>query len=158
MGRRDSSADPRQLTFALRTRGLRATSARLTMLTCLAELGHATPEQLAAVVGSRLPGLSISTVYRTLEVLGEHDLVRHAHLTGSVASYYLASGAEHAHLVCSGCGTVDDLAGPALDHLVEAVATSSAFAVNASHLTLQGLCENCQKLVKDRARPRARYS
>lgn len=133
----------------LRQRGLRATSARLNVLAGLHELGHATADQLHAALVPRLPSLSLSTVYRTLESLSGHDLVRHAHLTGHVLSYSLASGTEHAHLVCSRCGTVQNLARQTLHSFVTELARSAQFAVNTSHLSVEGVCAHCQELDHD---------
>lgn len=50
-----------------RSRGLRATSARVTVLTDLPESGHATAEQLYGTLVPRLPGLNLVTVCRTLD-------------------------------------------------------------------------------------------
>ncbi len=60
--------------------------------------------------------MNISTVYRTLELLEELDLVRHAHITDRAPTYHSAADPAHVHLVCRGCGTVDEVApevGPA---------------------------------------------
>jgi Fur family ferric uptake transcriptional regulator len=129
----------------LRQRGLRATSARVAVLQTLGELGHLTAEQLHAALMPRLPTVNLSTVYRTVESLSEHDLVRHAHLSGSAPSYYLASRADHAHLVCTSCGTVKNLTGRPLHRFVFDLARSAQFSVDTSHLTVEGLCDTCQQ-------------
>ncbi len=134
----------------LKAQGLRATSARIALLHSLDELGYGTAEQLHAAVVSQLPSVSPSTVYRTLESLTEHHLVRHAHLVGAAPSYYLARGPEHAHLVCNRCGTVDNLSGSILEHLIDDLASSAKFVVNTSHLSVEGLCEQCQQLTPTR--------
>lgn len=144
MGTSGSQLDPIEVAVELRQQGLRATSARLALVECLNELGHATVDQLHEAVAGRLPSLSASTVYRALESLAEHGLVRHAHLGGSVPSYYLTNGPEHAHLVCSGCGSVQNLAGPILQQFVTDVSRAAQFAVDTSHLTVQGRCAACQ--------------
>jgi Fur family ferric uptake transcriptional regulator len=76
---------------------LRATAARVNVLTALEVLDHATPEAVFSFAGSRTPGLNLSTVYRTLGVLGEHGVVGHAHLDHTAPTYMLASHAMHAH-------------------------------------------------------------
>jgi len=145
-----SAAGPRagvmDVISLLKAQGLRATSARVALLHSLNELGYATAEQLHAAVVSQLSSVSPSTVYRTLESLTEHHLVRHAHLVGAAPSYYLARGPEHAHLVCSRCGTVENLSGSILEHLIDDLASSAKFVVNTSHLSVEGLCEQCQQL------------
>ncbi|WP_338185280.1 transcriptional repressor, partial [Jatrophihabitans sp.] len=63
------------LAAKLRSRGLRMTAQRDRVLGAVRELGHATPEQLSDAV----PEVDLTTVYRTLELLEELGLVRHAH-------------------------------------------------------------------------------
>lgn len=142
----DTPLDPRDAVSALRDRGLRATSARVAVLGGLRELGHATAEQLHLALVPRLPALNLSTVYRTLDALNDHDLIRHAHLGGSVPSYYLASEAEHAHLVCSRCGSVENLTGQPLQRFVSDLARSARFTVDTSHLSVEGLCAACRQI------------
>jgi Fur family ferric uptake transcriptional regulator len=80
-----------------------------------------------------------------VESLSEHDLVRHAHLSGSAPSYYLASRADHAHLVCNSCGAIKNLTGRLLHRFVLDLARSAQFSVDTSHLTVEGLCDTCQQ-------------
>lgn len=145
----DTVPDPGDAISALRQRGLRATSARVAVLGGLSELGHATAEQLHLTLVPQLPALSLSTVYRTLDALTQHDLIRHAHLGGSAPSYYLASEAEHAHLVCSRCGSVEDLTGQPLQRFVSDLASSARFTVNTSHLSVEGLCAACRQITSE---------
>lgn len=129
----------------LRQRGLRATTARVAVLVALNERGHSTADQLHAVLTSEWPSVSLSTVYRTVESLSARDLIRHAHLGGSAPSYYLASEAEHAHLVCSLCGSIEDLTGPPLQRFVTDLADGARFNIDTSHLTVEGRCESCRQ-------------
>lgn len=127
----------------LRARGLRATSARRLVLRSLSELGHATPEQLFTSMSPRLRGLSLSTIYRTVESLAASGLVRHAHLTGTTPSYYLTQTSDHAHLICSNCGQITNLSGRSLATLLRQLSTREGFTPNTSHLSLEGLCRDC---------------
>ncbi len=126
---RPALRDPHVVAVSLRRQGLRATSARITLILGLSELGHATPEQLHTALAPTHPGLNVSTVYRTLKSLTD---VAHAHLTGSAPSYYLTDGTEHAHLVCQDCGTITPLRGEALQHFVAELATDPGFAITIS--------------------------
>jgi len=144
MGTTSPTRDPNVVATSLRQQGLRATSARITLILGLGELGHATPEQLHSALAPAHPGLNVSTVYRTLEALTDLGLVAHAHLTGSAPSYYLTDGTEHAHLVCQDCGTITPLRGEALQRFVAELATDPEFAVTISHLSVQGHCQNCR--------------
>lgn len=109
----------------------------------MAELGHATPEDVFAWVRERASGINISTVYRTLELLEELDLVKHAHLTHGAPTYHAADAPEHVHLVCRGCSRVTELAPGAVAPLVDSLLAGEGFVADIGHLTVFGLCKEC---------------
>ncbi len=122
----------------LRARGLRLTSQREQVLAAVRRLGHATPDQISETV----PGVDVATVYRTLELLEELGLVRHAHLGHGSPSYRPAED-EHIHVVCHSCGAVSD-ADPALvDELAEQLAADRGFVIDRAHFTVFGRCRDC---------------
>src|SRR5690348_5681490 len=88
---------------ALHARGLRRTPQRERVLAAVRDLRHATPEQIADAV----PGVDLTTIYRTLDLLEQLDLVRHAHLHHGAPSYRPAED-DHIHVVCHACGRVID--------------------------------------------------
>ncbi|MBU6243082.1 MAG: transcriptional repressor, partial [Acidobacteria bacterium] len=63
----------------LREKGLRLTPQRELVLNAVRELGHATPEDVAAKIHKTHPGINLSTVYRNLETLENVGLVLHTH-------------------------------------------------------------------------------
>ena len=70
-----------RLREALRGRGQRVTPQRLMIAAAVRDLDrHATAEQIYTDVAGRMPGVSLPTVYATLELLEEIGLVRHFHL------------------------------------------------------------------------------
>src|SRR5436309_2716679 len=89
------AADEADLAARLRQRGMRRTAQREQVLAAVRDLGHATPEQLAEAV----PGVDLTTVYRTLELLEDLGLVKHTHL-GHGAPAYRPAGDDHIHVVC----------------------------------------------------------
>ena len=76
------------------------------ILDAVEELGHATPDEVLAEVRTHSTAVNASTVYRTLEVLEELGLVRHAHLSDRAPTYHSISDHEHFHLVCRNCHQV----------------------------------------------------
>src|SRR3712207_5673095 len=90
----------------LRDKGYRLTPQRELVLSAVERLGHATPDEILAAVREQSSAVNISTVYRTLELLEELELVRHAHLTDRAPTYHSALTPAHVHLVCRGCGVV----------------------------------------------------
>src|SRR5437879_13901451 len=91
----------------LRKRGYRLTPQRYMILSVIQEAGgHLSIEQIAERVQERNPYVSLSTVYRTLELLRELGLVRENHLPGEHHRYEIADGQAHHHLVCRNCRAV----------------------------------------------------
>ena len=125
----------------LRARGLRLTAQRARILAVVDDLGHATPDEIAAAV--KESGINLSTVYRTLEVLEEVGLVRHAHLTDRAPTYHSVGGVEHFHVVCRGCHRVVSVDPEVLAALVDRLADEHGFTVDVGHLTVFGRCARC---------------
>ncbi len=90
----------------LRERGYRLTPQRELILEAVNTLGHATPDEVLAEVRTHSSAVNASTIYRTLEVLEELGLVRHAHLSDRAPTYHSVTGHEHFHLVCRNCQRV----------------------------------------------------
>lgn len=131
------------LAHLLRARGLRVTAQRQLILEAVHGLGHATPEQILAAVREVAAGVNITTVYRTLELLEELGLVTHTHLSHGSPTYHAAGEEQHVHLVCRGCGAVDEVAPELLRPLAERLARQQGFEVDIHHVALFGLCATC---------------
>lgn len=127
----------------LRASGTRVTRARLLVLQALSELSHATGEELLARIAPAAPDLNLSTVYRSLEVLGEVGLVTHAHLHHGVVTFHAVDEPMHIHLVCRSCGQVSSIPADAADGLAAAVSDATGFHADLSHLVLHGRCATC---------------
>ena len=131
------------LSAELRSRGYRLTPQRQLVLEAVTTLGHATPEDVHAWVTTRAAGVNMSTVYRTLELLEEVQLVKHAHLTHGAPTYHAADAPEHAHLICRACGDVTEVDRVELAPMVEALRRDHAFVTDIGHLTVFGSCGRC---------------
>ncbi|WP_370248112.1 Fur family transcriptional regulator [Nocardioides sp.] len=128
----------------LRERGLRLTPQRELVLRAVEELRHATPDQVHAHVRRSADAVNLSTVYRTLEVLEELGLVRHAHLSDRSPTYHAVDDHEHFHLVCRRCKRVESLDVALLDGLRTTLGEQYGFDVDAGHLAVFGTCrEEC---------------
>lgn len=133
-----------RLTVALRGRGLRATPQRRAVLDAVDALGHATAEQVAEHVDrSTDEDVSLSTVYRTLELLEDLGLVTHAHLEHGAPSYHSTRRSEHLHLVCRACGRVEEADVVHGYALARALERERGFVTDVRHLALHGTCRQC---------------
>lgn len=120
------------------------TPQRQRVLDAVTRLGHATPEDVVAVVADDGgPSLAPSTVYRALEALESLDVVGHTHLDHRAPSYHLADHADHIHLVCRRCGKVEqcdkDLAAPFAGNVLAA----NGFVADVTHMAIHGECSAC---------------
>ena len=70
----------------------------------------------------REPTTTPSTVYRTLDVLEDVGLVRHAHTPDGREEYHVLPEHVHGHVFCSDCGTTWELRPEAGAAIVEALA------------------------------------
>jgi Fe2+ or Zn2+ uptake regulation protein len=95
--------------------------------------------------------LSQSSVYRNLVVLEQVGAIRRlAAAGGGFARYELAEDLteHHHHLICTSCGSVEDLPAPVgLERTVQrataAVASRRGFRVRAHRVDMLGLCARC---------------
>ena len=127
----------------LRSKGYRLTPQRQLVLEAVGRLGHATPEDIATDVRSTATAVNISTVYRTLELLEELGLVQHTHLGHGAPTYSVASEVDHVHLVCRGCGEVDEAPPELVAPIVEELAATRGFQVDVGHFAVFGRCRGC---------------
>ena len=128
----------------LRTRGFRATPQRMVILHVLRHTGgHLAPSQVYERARVDLPGLTEPTVYRTLDFLAENGFVLAAH-TGNGRTVYELAEANHHHLVCRHCGGAMQIDHTPLEELYKQLASSTGYKLDSSHVTLFGLCPECQ--------------
>jgi Fur family ferric uptake transcriptional regulator len=129
----------------LRERGLRLTPQRQLILEAVHGLGHATPEQIHHAVRERAAGVNITTVYRTLELLEELGLVTHTHLSHGSPTYHAAGEHQHVHLVCRSCGTISEVDPSVMTAVTEQLHEQRGFRVDVGHVSLFGVCADCEE-------------
>jgi Fur family transcriptional regulator, ferric uptake regulator len=127
----------------LREKGLRLTPQRELVLNAVRELGHATPEDVAAKIHETHPGINLSTVYRNLETLENVGLVQHTHLGHGGATYHAAEELTHLHLVCENCGSVGDAPIDAAANFVNTLSDDYGFKTDVTHFAIYGTCAEC---------------
>ncbi|MCZ4499915.1 MAG: transcriptional repressor [Marmoricola sp.] len=127
----------------LRESGHRLTPQRELVLAAVESLGHATPDEVYAEVRTHSEAINLSTVYRTLELLDDLGLIRHAHLTDRAPTYHSATGHEHAHLVCRGCQKMISVGRSAMESALGPLAAEHGFTPDYGHLSVFGTCADC---------------
>ena len=90
--------------------------------------------------------LGLGTVYRTLDILMNLNLVRRVHRAGGCRGYLPASAGHHHVLICEGCGrAVEFPGGDDLSWLVEQVEAITGYKVDDHLLQLFGRCPGCEQ-------------
>jgi len=126
----------------LRARGYRLTPQRQMVLDAVVGLGQGTAEEIGTRVRESSPGVNITTVYRTLDLLEQLGLVRHRHF-GHGAPLYHASDNDVVHAVCHGCGAVLVLPPELLSPVATWLTAEHGFDLDTGHIALAGMCADC---------------
>jgi Fur family ferric uptake transcriptional regulator len=124
--------------------GQRRTVQRQLLLQVLEEAeGHLTIEQLTDRIRSISPPVSLSTIYRNVELFTDRGLVRSNHLSSEGNTYELADEKLHVHLVCQSCHSVTHLEMRQLETLQANLLKMTPFHVASLALTVTGYCTSC---------------
>lgn len=132
----------------IRTKGLRLTPQRETVLKVLLDNGHrhlsAEEIQKASEESKRL---GLATVYRTLRLLSDIGAVRSTDFGDGKARYEIAdpSAHHHQHLICLNCGRVDEVECDLLQQIENQLETRYDFKVFDHVLKVYGLCKSCRE-------------
>lgn len=136
----------------LRNRGLKVTSQRLIVLEIMAShVGeHLTAEEIYDLARETSPDIGLATIYRTVQVLGELQIINKVTFDDGFARYELggeesASGHRHHHAICVECGKVYSLETDLLDILEQQVYDNIGFEVTDHDVKLYGLCRKCRE-------------
>ncbi|MGA8803640.1 MAG: Fur family transcriptional regulator [Solirubrobacterales bacterium] len=137
--------DDAELSALLRERGLRATSQRVVMHRLLRDRDrHVSAEELLSEASERLPGVSLPTVYSTLELFEQLGIVRRVNGGGGTLLWDTRAGAHH-HMICRDCGRIEDM-DTSLD-LGRALrsAARAGFEADRAEVVVSGLCASCAR-------------
>jgi Fur family ferric uptake transcriptional regulator len=130
----------------LRQQGYRLTPQREMVLEAVHESeGHVSAEEIYAKVQIRNACVSISTVYRTLELLEQLQIVCEIDLGQGCVCYELAGERRHHHLVCQQCGKVLRVDDKVLAPLKDTLQQEYGFEAHLDHMAIFGRCRRCQK-------------
>lgn len=128
----------------LKEAGYRVTQSRRAVFHAL-EIGpaHVSAAQVLDLGRGVCRTLSRASVYRTLDALEAAGALRG--LPSPDGRVYVRVTDGHHHLVCQGCGAVQDFDGCALCDAWAPVAQAKGFEVAGHLLEVFGLCRSCTK-------------
>jgi Fur family ferric uptake transcriptional regulator len=123
--------------------GYRLTEPRLAILQAIAaHPGSFTADDLADEVKNA--GVGRATVFRTIEVLTDLEVLHRLHSEGC-HTYTVCPPGHHHHLRCSICGRVESIDGCGLETEIARLARETGFAIEDHQLELTGRCAACAR-------------
>lgn len=105
---------------------------------------HLSPAEIYREARRKVPGLTEATVYRTLDFLARNGLAWPVRLRKGHLVYELA-GSQHHHLICRQCGSEVQVDHALLKNMYTRLEAASGYRLSEEHVTLFGLCPECQK-------------
>lgn len=133
----------------LKSKGLKVTTQRKVILEVLASQPdqHLTAEEIYELVKEKRPEIGLATVYRTIQLLSELQLIDKLNLDDGIVRYEIgkmnSKKHHHHHLICLECGEVYKFEDDLLDRLETRIYDTLGFQVTDHEVKLYGHCKNC---------------
>ncbi|MFQ6122217.1 MAG: Fur family transcriptional regulator [Dehalococcoidales bacterium] len=129
---------------ALNAAGMRVTNQRALIMEIIRQgQGHLDADEIYRRARQRESRLSLSTVYRTLQMLKKLSLVEELHFDEGHHHYEVKPSTEHHHLVCLGCGRVIEFNHPLSRYIKKNVPEAKGFDIAETEVRMTGYCSQC---------------
>ncbi|MCX7923367.1 MAG: transcriptional repressor [Clostridia bacterium] len=138
----------------LKEKGYKLTSQRQAVLDVITqhEGEHLSTEEIYELVKVNYPDIGLATVYRTLLLFDRMDLVYKMDLDDGCNRYELNNHKEdhrHHHLICTNCGSIQEVQEDLLDSLEEQIAKNNNFIVKDHKVKFYGYCGACAEKIEN---------
>jgi Fur family peroxide stress response transcriptional regulator len=132
-----------ELVTSLRKEGFRITPQRIAIVDYVMNTQeHPSAEHIYKVVQKQYPMVSLSTVYKTLELLRKKRMLSEIEVNGE--SRFDPNTGEHVNLVCLNCGVVEDSDDEELKEIQNKIAKKSKYLIIRGSFDLYGYCNRCK--------------
>lgn len=133
----------------LKEQGVRITPQREIILDYLiTHHNHPSVDTIREGIESKLPNLSIATIYNTLKLLVDKGLVIELPNNDGGIRYDFF-GFPHYHAICENCGKIidifDDEYPDIVNHVRETTKAKTGFLITGTQLEVSGICPDCQR-------------
>ncbi|MDD3055686.1 MAG: Fur family transcriptional regulator [Aliarcobacter sp.] len=130
-------------TNLLKEYDLKVTPQRVAIVEELYKNGHMNIDDLYKKLLSKFPSVSLATIYKNINAMIEKVFLSEVKIPNTKSVYELVK-IEHAHLVCSSCGYIEDIMLDSSNILSEA-SKLTTFKIDSTNIVFNGLCPNCAK-------------
>jgi Fur family ferric uptake transcriptional regulator len=131
---------------ALNRVGMRFTHQRALIMEIIRQgRGHLDADEIYRRAREKETRLSLSTVYRTLQMLKKLGLVEELHFDEEHHHYEVKPSVEHHHLVCLGCGRIIEFHYPLSRYLRKKVPEAKDFDITETEIRMTGYCAKCRR-------------
>jgi Fe2+ or Zn2+ uptake regulation protein len=131
-----------QILETLEERGYRSTEPRRTVVQAVVKQErHFTAEELRR----ELPRLGRATVFRSLKLLVDNDVLCRVMLEDGDLHYQLSNRGHHHHLLCVECGMSEDLMGCDIQDVLARTSANHNFELSGHWLEVYGRCRDCRQ-------------
>jgi Fur family ferric uptake transcriptional regulator len=109
---------------------------------------HLSVEQIRRRLAQEGGAVGLATIYRTLDLLEKSGLVR-GHDFGQGFRRYepMSAEADHEHLICRRCGSVEEFSHERLERMLPIIADEHGFQPERHRVEIYGVCQSCQRRV-----------
>ena len=129
----------------LRSAGLKVTAPRLKVLQLLegSSLHHMAAEDVYKALLESGDDVGLATVYRVLTQFEAAGLVIRHHFEGGRSVFELTSEVHHDHMVCVGCGKVQEFVDDVIERRQQEIAEQAGFKITDHSHSIYGYCSDC---------------
>jgi Fur family ferric uptake transcriptional regulator len=106
--------------------------------------GHLDADELYRKAKEKFPRISLSTVYRNLQLFKKLGLVDEHHFMDEHHLYEVKSSREHQHLVCINCGKIIEFSCPLSGNFKDEIGKQYDFNVTSVDVKMMGYCAGCR--------------
>jgi Fur family ferric uptake transcriptional regulator len=108
---------------------------------------HLTPEALHHLIQERYPELKtgIATVYRTLSLLEDSNVVTSLSFGAQGKKYELGAKEHHDHLICTECGEITEFVDEEIEKRQHVITDELGFKMLDHSMQIYGICKKCQE-------------
>lgn len=112
---------------------------------------HLSTLEIYDLVKKDCPEIGLATVYRTLQLFEDIDIINRQNFDDGCNRYELADPEQdhqHHHLICVSCSKVSEMEDDLLEELEQEVKIKKGFEIINHKLKFFGYCEDCSNKMK----------